>query len=125
MGIFNNIKKKAEMKQLERSIQKLQVKLDRINAEISARLPQSHTDLINAIFCSEIRNEQTDVDLIRKRICRIDPGTGECVDYFLYFENYSPIDRIKYYLEAYKLTNEDVLEQKELDELTELIKHFD
>jgi antitoxin component HigA of HigAB toxin-antitoxin module len=125
MCIFNNIKKKAEMKRFERSMQKLKDKIDRLNAEISARLPQSHTDLINAIFCEKIRNEQTDVDHIRKRICRIDQETGEYVDYFLYFENYSPLDRIKYYLEAYKLTNKDVLEQKELDELTELIKHFD
>ena len=123
MGIFN--KRKNEMKRLEQKIQRLRAKLDRINAEISARLPQSHTDLINAVFCPEIHNEQTDVDTIRKRICRIDQETGECIDYFLYFEDYSPIARIRYYLEAYKLTNEDVLEQKQLDELTELIKHFD
>jgi hypothetical protein len=124
MGIFNNIKKKAEVKRLEREIQMLIDKVDCLNAEISARLPQSHTDLINAIFCEGIRNEQTDVDHYRKLIHRIDQETGECVDYFLYFEDYSPMSRIKYYLEAYKLTNEDVLEQKELDELTKLIERF-
>lgn len=125
MGIFNKLAQKNKMKRLKRQIRKLRIKIDRLDAETSARLPQSHTDLIDAIFCPEIRNEQTDVDTICKRICRIDPETGECVDYFLYFEDYSPLARIRYYLDAYKTTNEDVLEQKELDELTELIKHFD
>lgn len=125
MGIFNNIKKKVEMKRLDRKIQKLIDKVDRIRTETSARLPQSHGDLINAIFCEKISNEQTLIDHDRKTIFRVSPETGECVDYFLYFENYSPIARIRYYLEAYKTTNEDVLEQKELDELTELIKHFE
>ncbi len=125
MGIFNKITKKREVKRLEREIKALIAKVDRLNAEISARLPQSHTDLINAVFCPEIRNEQTEIACDRKQIFRINPETGECVDFFLYFENYSPIARIRYYLEAYKTTNEDVLEQKELDELTELIKHFE
>lgn len=124
MGIFNKIKKKAEMKRLERHIQRLVNKINRLNAEVSARLPQSHTDLINAIFGEGIENEQTLIDHYQKSIFRIDQETGECVDYFLYFENYSPLYRIKYYLEAYKTTNEDVLEQKELDELTQLISHF-
>ena len=41
MGIFNNIKKKAEVKRLERNIQRLIDKVDRLNTEISARLTQT------------------------------------------------------------------------------------
>lgn len=115
----NNVK--GEIKRLERSIRRLKKKTDKLERGITRRLGRSYRDVINAIHAGL---DDKDVCTIRKSIARIDNETGGLVDYLVYFPEYDMLRKTVHYLEAYLITNRDVLEEKEIGELESLIRHI-
>lgn len=110
-----------EIKRLERRIRRLDKKIIKCKKGIVRRLDQSCQDVKNAIL-SDIVTDKTFRD--GRKLHRIDPVTGECVDYLIYFPDYDKISKIRGYLEAYLITNCDVLDDKVCGELEDLIRYF-
>lgn len=93
-------------------------KIRKLTAELSNHLSNSMDEVTTAIVMRPtLDNLCTD----RNSICRIHPETGELHQYLVYFPEYDDIAKIKYFLDAYLTTNEDVLEQKDITKLTYLI----
>lgn len=60
-------------------------------------------------------------------LAKIDPDTNMPVDVLMYFPDYTAIQLTKKYLEAYLITNEDVLAEIDpdrIDELKSLIERY-
>jgi hypothetical protein len=116
---MNNIN--CEIKRVERSIRRLKKKTERLEKGVTRRLGRSYRDVINAIMANLNDKE---IHTIGKSIARIDDGTGALVDYLVYFPESDTIYKIVYYLKAYLTTNRDVLEEKNICELENLIRHL-
>lgn len=109
------------IRRLELSIKRLDKKIERLKIKTIRRLRQSHMDIKNAIIHGYCNNEvMTDYNTL----FRVDQETGECVDYLIYFPDYDKIAKIKRYLEAYLITNRDVLEDEKIGELEGLLRYF-
>lgn len=116
----NNVK--GEIKRLERSIRRLKKKTDKLKRGITRRLGRSYSDVINAIH---VGLDDKDVHVINNRIGRVHPEEGYLCDYLMYFPDYDMIAKIKKYLDAYLITNRDVLEDNVIDELEKLLEYID
>ena len=93
-------------------------KLRKLTAELSSDLSASMDNITTAIVMRPtLDNLCTD----RNSICRIHPETGELYQYLVYFPEYDDIAKIKYFLDAYLTTNEDVLDDKHKNKLRYLI----
>lgn len=112
---------KCEFKRLERAMRRLKKNIAKLERGIVNRLDKSYDVVINAI-CSDLVTDKTFKD--GQKLHRIDPVTGECIDYLIYFPDSDKIHKIHYYLEAYLITNRDVLEEDKIGELEGLIRYF-
>lgn len=100
----------------------LEKKIARQKKRLIRRLKRSYIDVKNAI----IHNLYTEDIHIRDNMMHtVSPETGECIDYLVYFPDSSIIHKIKDYLEAYFITNRDVLEEDKIGELEGLLRYFD
>ena len=110
-----------KMKLLKLKIKRLDKKIARQRKRIIRRLKRSYMDVKNAI----IHNLYTDDIHIRDNMMHtVSPETGECINYLVYFPDSSIIHKIKDYLEAYLITNRDVLEEDKIGELEGLLRYF-
>lgn len=105
-------------KSINGKIKSLEKKLKKLNDDLSNRLSNSMADVTTAITM-QVNLKHIVVD--HNALCRINPETGELCDYLVHFLEYDDIAKIKYYLDAYLTTNEDVLEQKDIAKLSYLI----
>lgn len=111
-----------KMKLLKQKIKRLDKKIARQKKRIIRRLKRSYMDVKNAI----IHNLYTDDIHVRDNMMHtVSQETGECIDYLVYFPDSSIIHKIKDYLEAYLITNRDVLEEDKIGELEGLLRYFD
>lgn len=111
-----------KMKLLKLTIKRLEKKIERNKRKTIHRLERSHMDVKNAI----IHNLYTEDIHIRDHMMHtVSQETGECIDYLVYFPDSSIIHKIKDYLEAYLITNRDVLEEDKIGELEGLLRYFD
>ena len=110
-----------EIKRLERSIRRLKKKTDKLERGIVNRLDKSYKDVINAI-CQKLKTKKTLT--LHSSMCSTDDETGELIDYLVYFPDSSTVLKIKDYLEAYLITNREVLEEDKIGELEGLIRYF-
>lgn len=115
----NNIN--CEIKRLERGLKRLKKKTDKMEKRILNELDRSHRNIKNAII-QKLSTKETKVGY--NQVFRIDQETGEVVDLLLYFEDYDKMYKIRWYLEAYLITNRDVLEESQIGELEGLIRYF-
>lgn len=116
---MNNIN--CEIKRLERGIRRLKKKTDKMEKRILNELDRSHDNIKNAII-QKLSTKNTKVGY--NQVFRIDQETGEICDILLYFEDYDKMYKIRWYLEAYLITNRDVLEESQIGELEGLIRYF-
>ena len=105
-------------KSIDGKIKNLEKKLKKLTEEQSQRVSTSMDDVTTAI---SMRPTFDNICIDHNAICRIHPETGELHQYLVYFPEYDDIAKIKYFLDAYLTTNEDVLEQKDIAKLSYLI----
>ena len=111
-----------KMKLLKLNIKRLDRKIIRQRMRICRRLEKSYYDVKNAI----IHNLSNDNIHVRDNMIHtISPITGECIGYLVYFPDYEKLFKIKHYLEAYLITNREVLEEERVGELEGLLRYFD
>lgn len=111
-----------KMKLLEFKLIVLEKKIERNKRKTIRRLKRSYMDVKNAI----IHNLYTDdIHVCDNMMHTVSSETGECIDYLVYFPDSSIIHKIKDYLEAYLITNRDVLEEDKIGELEGLLRYFD
>jgi hypothetical protein len=109
------------MKLLKLNIKRIKKKLERNKRKIARRLTKSYIDVKDAIIHHLYNDEVLGYGSL---LHAVSPITGECYDYLMYFPDYDIISKIKNYLEAYLITNRDVLEEDEIGELEGLIRYF-
>lgn len=97
----------------------------RVNKLVKA-FPKSFDDVVEAIqlqtTCGSERHYLVNND--NTAIGRVNPPYNDIEDILMYFPDYTDISLIHKYLEAYLITNREVLEQKDIDELERLLKRF-
>lgn len=101
-----------------KKVKSIENKLKKLTEELSNRLSDSMGDVTTAIA---MKPTLDNLSVDHNALCRIHPETGELHDYLVHFPEYDDIAKIKYYLDAYLITNEDVLDEKDSEKLQYLI----
>ena len=119
---MNTIREKAKLdKKIARQEKRVARLTDRLTTKLNNDLRPAYNTILSAITNAHLI-DQPDLHITNgNRISSIDPVTGALRDYLVYFPEYNTISRIHYYLEAYLITNEDVLEEHSVRELKELM----
>ena len=113
------------MTKLERKIRKVKRKLARLDRKLKK---QTTTRLDLAIETLATNPDHYMYEGVHfydgHKLIYIDQTTGECLNHIINLPDFNTYNRISYYLEAYLTTNRDVLEEKQIIELEQLLKYF-
>lgn len=108
------------------TFRKLNKKITKLNKEITKLFDVSYDTVLEAFYQETVFG--SDKAFLASNcncsIAKIDPDTNFPVDVLMYFPDYFAIQSTKKYLEAYLLTNEDVLDEDEIVELKSLIDRY-
>ena len=111
------------MKKLTKLIPGLSKKVKRLEKRLCEELREAH-DKVTTAITHEARLEGDDIICFGHYVARVDQTTGEIVDYLVHFPDFDKIAKISGFLDAYLITNQDVLDSKTIDELESLINYL-
>lgn len=122
---MNTNREEAKLnKKIARQEKRVTRLINRLTTKLNNDLRPAYNTILSAITNAHLI-DQPDLHITNgNRISRIDPVTGELRDYLVYFPEYDTICRIKQYLDAYLVTNRDVLEEPKICELEKLIDYL-
>lgn len=102
--------------------------LEKINRslkkELNDNIDKATDYVLGAIMDQDLLESKKVLAYGTNSLCRINPFTGEVTDVLMNFYDPQIIEKIKYYLDAYLITNQDVLPEQTCVEIRDLIDYL-
>ena len=111
----------AKIKRTDKFLEKINKSLKK---ELNNNIDNATDYVLGAIMDKDLLDSKKVFAYGTNSLCRINSTTGEVTDVLMSFSDPQIIEKIKYYLDAYLTTNQDVLPEQTCVEIRDLIDYL-